>query len=325
MAADFTDEGCSVLDKILSLIRAYQHIVIHRHTNPDGDALGSQIGLKHIIQDNFPGKCVYVTGDEAGRYAFMEGSVMDSVPDEVFPQALCIILDTSVAHLISDDRYQHSGALCRIDHHLFAGQIAETEVIDSSRESCCGLITALCMAHGLKVSDAAAAALYTGMVTDSGRFRYDSTSARTMRCAAFLLERKVDTNEIYRHLYASDFEQVRLRAQYTLKTRFTAHRVAYIYTTAQELVQTGADAFTISRGMVNVMSDIRGVDVWINFTEAAHGVLCELRSSCLNINPIAVKYGGGGHAKASGATVADEETAMKMLADLDALVGGESE
>lgn len=313
------------MEKILSLIQDYQQIVIHRHSNPDGDALGSQIGLKHIIQDNFPGKTVYVTGDEAGRYAFMAGSTMDKVPDEVFPEALCIILDTSAAHLISDERYLQAKALCRIDHHLFIGQIAPAEVVDSSCESCCGLITSLCMEHGLRVSDAAATALYTGMITDSGRFRYDSTNARTMRCAAFLLERNVDTNEIFRNLYASDFEQVKLRAQYTLKVGFSPRNVAYIYTTAQELAQTGADEFTISRGMVNVMSDIRGVDIWVNFTETQRGVLCELRSSRFNINPVAVKYGGGGHAKASGATVEDRETAMKMLADLDALLEGENE
>ena len=68
---------------------------------------------------------------------------------------------------------------------------------------------------------------------------------------------------------------------------------------------------------MSVMSDIRGVEIWANFTETDHGVLCELRSSRYNINPIAVKYGGGGHAKASGATVRDHAEAMAMLADLD--------
>jgi len=61
------------------------------------------------------------------------------------------------------------------------------------------------------------------------------------------------------------------------------------------------------------------VDIWVNFTETEQGVLCELRSSKYNINPIAVKYGGGGHAKASGACVANKKIAMQMLSDLDAL------
>ena len=80
------------------------------------------------------------------------------------------------------------------------------------------------------------------------------------------------------------------------------------------------DTFTISRGMVGTMADLRGVDVWVNFTETDEKVLVEIRSSKYNINPIAVKYGGGGHAKASGASVADKAAAMALLADLDALV-----
>ena len=71
------------------------------------------------------------------------------------------------------------------------------------------------------------------------------------------------------------------------------------------------------------MADIKGVDSWVNFTETAEGVLCELRSKKYNINPIAVKYGGGGHAKASGATLPDLDTAMKMIEDIKALHRGE--
>ena len=311
------------MNAVIRMIREHDTIVIHRHSNPDGDALGSQIGLKHVIEENFPGKRVYVTGDAAGRYAFMEGSVMDEVPEDVFADALCIILDTSAEHMISDNRYLQAKALCRIDHHLFCGQIAPVETVDSTFESCCGLITQICMEEGLRVNRAAATALYTGMVTDSGRFRYDSTNARTMRCAAFLLDQDVDTNEMYRNLYASDYEQLRLRAAYTLKIQFTANRVAWIYTTKEELEASGADEFSISRGMVGVMADIRGVDIWVNFTETERGVLCELRSGTYNINPVAVKYGGGGHQKASGATVPDRETAMAMLRDLDEMAGGQ--
>ena len=308
---------------IFELIKKHDTIILHRHSNPDGDALGSQIGLKHVILHNFPKKNVYMTGDAAGRYTFMADSVMDNVPDRLFSQALCIILDTSAEHLISDDRYRQAKALCRIDHHLFCGQIAPTELVNSTYESCCGLITAFCLEMGLELNPTAAEALYTGMVTDSGRFRYDSTNAQTMRCAAALLEQGVNTGKIYRHLYASSYAQLALRANYTLKIQFTPCNTAYIFTTREELEQSGMDEFTISRGMVSVMGDIRGVDIWANFTETERGVLCELRSSRYNINPIAVKFGGGGHAKASGATLPDRETVLAMLDDLDALMEGE--
>ena len=308
-----------MFEDFLRLIHQYDTIIIHRHKNPDGDALGSQVGLKHLLRDNFPEKSVYAVGDAAGRYAFMEDSVMDEVPSSLYAGALAVILDTSASALISDDRYTLAAQTARIDHHLFCEKIAKFEVTDASFESCCGMIAAFAMESGLRLSPVSARLLYTGMVTDSGRFLYDNTTARTFRLSAFLMEQSFDTGDIYRHLYDTDFSQLQLRAQFMLKIRFTAHHVAYIYTTREELRALQADVFSISRGMVNVMADIRGVDIWVNFTETDDGVLCELRSSRLNINPIAVKYGGGGHAKASGATVPDRETALRMLDDLDAL------
>ena len=309
-----------MFETILEQIHKFDRIIIHRHTNPDGDAMGSQIGLKHILKENFPGKEVYVVGDPAKHYSFMDDSIMDEIPDAYYADALAIVLDTSAKRLISDDRYATAKATARIDHHLFVEEICQTEVIGTSYESCCGLITAFAMESGLRLTPLAAQSLYTGMVTDSGRFRYDSTSSQTFRLASFLMEQQFSTNEIYRNLYADDFARIQLKAKFVLKIQFTEKNVAYIYTTREEMQQLGMDTFSISRGMVGTMSDIKGVDIWVNFTETEQGVACELRSSKYNINPIAVKYGGGGHAKASGATVADRATAMAMLADLNAMM-----
>ena len=306
-----------MFEQIKQLIEAHDTIIIHRHKNPDGDALGSQSGLKEILRDNYPAKTVLATGDMTPRYAFIEGSQSDTVSDEQYRGALAIILDTSAKALISDERYLLAEQTARIDHHIFCEKIADCELTDTSFESCCGLITAFAIACGWRVSDMAAKALYTGMVTDSGRFRYDSTSAQTHRMAAFLMERRFDTADIYRNLYADDFSHILLRAQFVLKIQFTPQKVAYIYTPREELASYHADTFTISRGMVSVMAEIRGVDIWVNFTETDDGVLCEIRSSRYNINPIAVKYGGGGHAKASGATLRDRAEAMALLEDLN--------
>lgn len=308
-------------EAILKEVKAHDTIIIHRHSRPDGDAMGSQLGLKHILRENFPEKTVYVVGDGAGYLSFMDDCCMDEIPDSVYAGALAMILDCGSPALVSDDRYKLAAKTARIDHHIFAGQFADVEVIDSGYESCCGMIAHFAMESGLRLTPAAAKALYTGMLTDSGRFRYDSTTAQTFRLAAFLMEQNFDTNEIFRHLYADTFESKKMKAEFLLKTKFTPKRVAYIYTTKEELAAIDASTFTVSRGMVGTMADIKGTDIWVNFTEADGGVLCEIRSAGPNINPIAVKYGGGGHAKASGATVADRETAMQMLRDLDELIG----
>ena len=311
--------------ELLALIEQYDKIIIHRHTNPDGDALGSQIGLKHILKENYPEKTVLCVGDMTPRYAFMDDTVMDVIEDSEYEGALAIVLDTSASALISDTRYPTASATARVDHHLFCEKICDTEVVDTSYESCCGLIAAFAYHSGLKLNPIAAKSLYTGMITDSGRFRYDSVNSNTFKMAAFLMEQEFNTGDIFRNLYSDDFSFIRLRAQYVLKIQFTEQNVAYIYTPIDEAKSYGQSNFTLSRGMVNVMGEIKGVDVWVNFTETEEGVLCEIRSSVHNINPIAVKYGGGGHKKASGATLKDKDEAMLLLADLNKVAEGSYE
>lgn len=306
-------------NKIKELIEKYDRIIIHRHSSPDGDAIGSQVGLKHIIKANYPEKGVYAVGDASKRYGFIEDSATDTIPDEYYKGALAFVLDTSAISLISDERYKTADAIVKMDHHIFTEKYADLELIDTSFESCCGLIGMFAMESGLKLNQTAAKALYTGMITDSGRFRYDSTSSQTFKVASFLMEQKFNTNDIYSNLYADELHFIQLRAKFVLKITLTDAPVSYIYTTLEEAKSYGADTFTISRGMVNTMGDIKGIDIWVNFTETENGVLCELRSSKYNINPVAVKYGGGGHQKASGATVKDRAEAMAMLEDLIAL------
>ena len=308
-----------MFEKIIALIEKYDKIIIHRHQKPDGDALGSQLGLLGIIRDSYPEKQVYAVGDMTPRYAFIAEAPMDEIDDSVYEGALAIILDTSAKELISDSRYTMAEATARLDHHLFVEKIADEEVTDSSFESCCGLVAAMAMEAGLTVSAASAKALYTGMITDSGRFRYSSTTANTFRVAAFLIDKGFDTADIYRNLYSDELFFIQLRAKFVLRINVTPDRVGYIYTTKEEAAEYGADSFTLSRGMVNVMSEVKGIDSWVNFTETESGVLCEIRSSLYNINPIAVKYGGGGHQMASGATLKDREEAMSLLEDLNAL------
>ena len=277
------------------------------------------MGLKNILKANYPEKEIYTVGDASKRYGFIEDCATDTIPDEYYNGALAFVLDTSATALISDERYKLADTVIKMDHHIFCEEFADIEVIDTSFESCCGLIGMFAMQTGLKLTPVAAKALYTGMITDSGRFRYDSVSSQTFKVASFLMEQKFNTNDIFSNLYADELNSVQLRAKFVLKINKTEYPVSYIYTTLDEVKSYNADIFTISRGMVNTMGDIKGIDIWVNFTETENGVLCEIRSSKYNINPIAVKYGGGGHAKASGATIKDRAEAMAMLEDLIAL------
>jgi phosphoesterase RecJ-like protein len=307
-----------MFDKIIEEIKRHDTIILHRHSHPDGDALGSQIGLRKLIEDNFPDKTVYTVGDPAGRYAFMDGSQMDDIPDELYQNACAIVLDSATKELVSDKRFELAAVTARIDHHIYCETFTDLEVVDTSFESCAGMIAALSEESGLQLREGSATAIFTGMVTDSGRFRYDSTSARTFHLASLLLAQGIDTNTLYRNLYAEDLTRAQFRASFLQKIKkYKDSSVAYIYNTKDELREMGVtDPFTVSRGMVNVMADLKGIDIWVNFTEDGEKVLCELRSSCYNVQPIAVKYGGGGHEKACGADVKDHDEALLMLEDL---------
>lgn len=311
-----------MFEKIIEEIQKHNTIILHRHAHPDGDALGSQTGLRFLLQDNFPEKKVYTVGDAAGRYAFMEGAVMDEIPDEAYEGAFAIVLDSATKELVSDHRFEKAALTARIDHHIYCETFTDLEIVDTSFESCAGMIAKLAEEAGYQISKRAATAIFTGMVTDSGRFRFDSVSARTFALASLLMKAGIDTNRLYKELYAEDLERAKFRASFLQKIRlYKDSCVAYIYNTAEELREMNIrDAFQVSRGMVNVMADLKGIDIWVNFTEDGEKVLCELRSSCYNVQPIAVKYGGGGHEKACGADVRDHEMAMEMLEDLLKLV-----
>lgn len=301
------------------IIGKHDTVIIHRHTHPDGDAIGSQTGLKHILKKAFPEKRILAVGDDPGRYGFITDSTPESVSDSEYENALAIVLDTSSPELISDKRYERAKETMRFDHHLFSSKICDHEFTDSSYESCCGLIADFARNNGFEPDGVAAEALYTGLVTDSGRFLYDSVSSRTHEIASWLLRYRFDRSRIYSSLYSEDFSSVLRKAEFVKRIRFTDNKVAWVYNTVKDAESFGMTPYALSRSMVNVMANIRGVHIWVNFTECDEGVLAELRSDLININPVAVRHGGGGHMKASGATLHSEKEVYEMLSELDAL------
>ena len=307
---------------ILNKIKEYNKIIIFRHFRPDGDAVGSTKGLQRILKLTYPEKTVLLVNNDYADYLTFLGGEDGPITDEEYADALGIVCDTATAKRISNQKFSLCREIVKIDHHIPIESYGNYEWVEEERSSCCEMIAHFydTFSDELKIDTEAATYIYAGMVTDSGRFRYDSTTSKTFLLASRLLEEEFDTNEIYAGLYADDFEHVKLRAQFILKIRFTEENVGYIYTDLEEAKGYGVSTFTISRGMVGTMGDLRGVDIWVNFTETEDGVLAELRSSKYNINPVAVKYGGGGHQKASGATLKNREEAMSMLEDLNNII-----
>ena len=302
-------------NKILNLIKKYKTIIIHRHEKPDGDALGSQIGLKLAILETFPDKDVFAVGDTSEHIKFI--GEMDSVKDEQYKDALVFVLDTGAEYLISDKRYNTGEVVVKIDHHIPQGTYGDIKLVNTKYESCAGLIAHFIKKTKMKLNSAAATALFTGMVTDSGRFRFPSVNSKTFDSASFLMKYKVDTTYIYSNLYTDNLKNVLLKAKMTLKFEILDCGVAYVKNTYQDVLETGMNSYSLARSIVNNMSGIKEVKVWATFTELEDGrVIIELRSSKININEIAIKYGGGGHLLASGATVESWEIIDQVIEDM---------
>lgn len=313
-------------EEALSLIEKYDSIIIHRHVNPDGDAIGSQKGMKEIIKLNYPEKKVFMVGDSPSRYFFIVPEGMDEVDDTLFPSSLSILLDMSSPSLVSDERWREAGDTLRFDHHLFIEKICRTEVVDSTAESTAGLVAYWALSLGLSLNSLSASALYTGIVTDCGRFLYGNITPRTFRVVSELVKYDFDRSAIYTNLYSEDFSALKRKSFYLSKIQKGKNGVAWTYNTISDVARMGGGAVSVSRGLVNTMANIKGVNIWVSFTEDENGgILTELRSRGCDINRIAVKYGGGGHRNASGAVLETKDEAMRMLGELEELSKGEND
>lgn len=305
--------------QFLNKIKEYGTIIIHRHGRPDGDALGSQIGLKEAILATYPYKKVYAVGDMNEKLKFI-GDV-DIINDDIYKNALVIVLDSSDTTMINDDRYKLGRYIIKVDHHISNCNYGNLNIVDTNEVSCASLLAKIIFNCNMKLTPVGARALFTGIVTDSGRFRYNSVTSDTFIIASKLLKYNFDFNEIYNNLYIEDIDIVKLRANMVLSFKTSPKSVAYLINTQEDIKKYNTDLFTISRGMVNVMSGIKGIDVWANFTEDESGkIICEFRSTKYNVNQVAVKYGGGGHKFASGATIENSNIINNVITDLENLL-----
>lgn len=304
-----------MLNKIMSLINKYDKIIIHRHYNPDGDAYGSQMGLKRMLELTYPEKEIYAVGD-VNVFSYL-GEV-DDIDDEVFQGALSIIVDVSIARLVSDKRYELADHVLVVDHHLNPSDIADTFISDTDSIACAQTIAELGFENNFVIDEIAATRLLTGIVTDSGRFVYPKTSAQTFYIAAKLIDKGVNLDKIYERLYTETLQFKKLKGYFINNFKLTKNNVAYMKNNTDVKDMFGVTTFTVSRAMVNQMSGIKGVEIWANFTMTEENdILCELRSKRRSIVHIARKYGGGGHALACGCTLNTFEEVDLLLNDLD--------
>lgn len=301
--------------KIYRAIKKYDNIVIARHIGVDPDAMASQVALKEAIKLTFPQKKVYAIGNGSVKFSYL--GKLDKV--EELNNCLLIVLDTPDKKRVDAQNIEKYSYKIKIDHHPYVETFCNLEYIDDTASSTCEIIMDLINNTKLKVNKEIVEKLFLGLVSDSNRFLFNSTSAKTFSLVGKFLDKfEIDLFELYQNLYMRPMAEVRLQGYIGENMIITNNGVGYIKITNDIINKFKVDSAS-SGNMINNFNYIEELLVWATITEDVKNNLIRvnIRSRGPEINFIAEKYNGGGHKFASGARVKTFEEAMSLIDDLD--------
>lgn len=308
------------MEHILQKIKEYNTIIIHGHYRPDGDCIGSQYGLALIIKESFPEKEVIVTG-ETSEYVSFVGKPTILEDESKFKGALSICVDCATDDRLSDTRFNLADYSIKIDHHLPVCEYGDYQYVDTTAPACAQIITEfyLKFKDELKLTKEAATALYVGISTDTGRFKFDSVTSRTFNAAAALVDAGVDLSYVDNNLSVETVETLKLRGWCLTHFETTPNGFAYLKMT-REIINEFGVSDEDAAAQVSAISTIEGHPVWGLFIEYPNEIRIRLRSRGPVINELAEEYNGGGHPKAAGARLEKWEDLPVFAQKADTLV-----
>lgn len=302
---------------ILQKIKDYRTIIIHRHVRPDPDAFGSQVGLQKLLQRHFPEKEIFVVGQDEPTLSWL--AAMDQVNDDQYQGALVIVTDTANLDRVDDQRYALGDCLIKIDHHPNDEPYGDLVWVDTSASSTSEMIAQFALENDLDLDGYAAKLLYAGIIGDTGRFLFPSTSARTLEMASYLRKYSFDAAELARYMDSYPYKIAKLQGYVYDNLETDGNGAARVVLTRDLLEQydlTDAETSLI----VNAPGKILDIQAWAVFVEQESGVYrVRLRSKFAPINHIAKAHDGGGHPLASGAnsySLAENDAIYQALQDL---------
>lgn len=304
---------------IIEKIREYDNIIIFGHIRPDGDCLGSQFGLKDIIKTTWPSKHVYVSGQNSAYLSFL--GTTDRVPEFLYKESLGIVVDSGSTDRISDPLYKECKELIKIDHHNPVGTYGDYVWVEEEWPSTAQMIGYLYKAfeNQLSITKKGAEALYTGIVTDTGGFKYRGVTKLTHNIAGMLLDKGAEVDKIDLALSITKENILALKG-YVL-TNLVKTDYGFIYSIiTQDIIDRFEVSYEDAASMVNQMAGVEGYPVWALIIEYPTEYRVRMRSLSTGpkIHKIAEAFGGGGHDNAAGFSinnldggVADVEFAVK--------------
>ena len=311
-----------VMLNILNKIKEYEKIIITRHVRPDGDCVGATLGLKYLLTATYPEKDIKVINEDYADYLDFLGKEDEQQDESYYKDSLVIVIDTANDKRVSNKLFLSGKEIIKIDHHIEMCPYGTINWVEEEKSSACEMIAEfyILFKDELKITKEAATAIYTGIVTDSGRFKYSNVNGETLRNASVLLDQNIDTENIYSRLYLKEFKYFKLQAKVLDTIKITENGVAYIYVT-NKIKEKYNIAMDEASALISTIDSIKGSIIWVAFIDNDDETIrVRLRSRYVEINKIAEKYNGGGHAQASGATLNDKKEIKRILKDLDDLI-----
>ena len=288
-----------------TLLQEAQNIVITAHVNPDGDAIGSSLGVMHYLRDLGKQVRVVIDDDIPRNFAFLNACDIIEKPTaaetgEKEPIDLLLILDTSIDRTGDVMEAFSPTRILNIDHHVTNSLACPAVYLDADSAATAEIIYQLLQEMNAKITKDIAMAVYTGLATDTGFFRFPNTTPFTMRAAADLLERGAEPGIISEAVEAKPFVRVigMAKALEGAELLFGG-KLAGIF-----LDRTAAESLDSTEGLIDSLRVIEGTDVSVLLKWKEDDVFrVSMRSKKTNVSKVAAAFSGGGHERAAGCTL----------------------
>ena len=299
------------VEEVLTELRSRERFLLTAHEGPDGDALGSLLGMHHLLGQLGKDSVMFMAAKEFPlpvEYRFLPlEEVFHEPPADMADRAVifldCGNIDRMPVDFLSDgDNFR-----INIDHHHDNTRFGDVNLVEIGASSTAEIVYDLALALGAEITPEIASALYVGLITDTGKFMYENTNARTHRIAAELIEAGVAVDETYRRLYEHvPIEKLRLlsRALEGIR-RYCGDRLIVSYITASDYEASNAGE-EMTEGIIDHLRSIEGTKVAALIRDqgdrgrAARKVSLRSSGGEMDVSAMARAHGGGGHKRAAG-------------------------
>ncbi len=313
---------------LIGAIERAQTIAISGHVRPDGDAIGSAMGLYYYLTKNYPDKtvCVFLE-DVPDNFAHIRDE--DAMNRRCDHYDLFIALDSGDVERLGDAAavmLENSDYIINVDHHITNTLFGNKNIVDAKASSTCQILFTLMDED--KINKLTAMALYTGIIHDTGVFKHNNTSYQTMRIAGRLMRKGIAFGEIIdSSFYSKTYKQLQIMGRCLMESvRVLDDLVIYSVMTLQDMELYQAKPSDLD-GVIDQLRTTEGVEVAILISERVPGEFkVSMRSNqIVDVASIAKYYGGGGHIKASGFTMNGtvDEVIEAILDHIEEQLGGD--